>query len=310
MDVDLKGLLDGFDDHIRTEFGTKPDVVEEGDDLDLSTLAVNARRWARLDEIVVVVADLKNSTRLGTGSQHKASTASIYEAATRPIVETFDEFDADDIAIQGDGAFAVFWGEKRFQRAMCAGITIKTFSEKHLIPQLEEKWPALAEHSPGFKIGVAASDILVKRVGIARTEHQEEVWAGKAVNYAAKAAQVADRHELIVTGSVWDNVANNDYIRFTCSCGTGPSPTLWQDIVIDRIPETDEERLGRKLTSQWCDVHGPEFCQAILDGETKRDDVDALRQQENAKARADVLRFKASETRKRERDLRRVKAGR
>lgn len=70
---------------------------------------------------MAVVADLKGSTKLGTG-KWAASTASIYEASTGGIVRIFDEFDADFLAIQGDGAFALYWGERRYERALCAGI--------------------------------------------------------------------------------------------------------------------------------------------------------------------------------------------
>jgi hypothetical protein len=74
-------------------------VDDVGDALDLSKLAIEARRWARVNEVVAVVADRKDSTRLGTGSQRAASTASIYEAAVKPLVQTLEEFDADDSVI-------------------------------------------------------------------------------------------------------------------------------------------------------------------------------------------------------------------
>ena len=97
-----------------------------------------------MTDVVAVVADLRNSTQLGTGGQHAASTASIYQAATGGVVGIYDQFDADFIQIQGDGAFALFWGEKRYQRAMCAAITVRTFSGD-LIAQLEKKWPSLPD---------------------------------------------------------------------------------------------------------------------------------------------------------------------
>lgn len=307
MIVDLKELLEGFGEHVRGEFASMPEVRDVGDDLDLDSLAIDARVWASVNDVVAVVADLKNSTQLGTGKR-AASTASIYEAAVRPIVETFDEFEAGDITIQGDGAFGVFWGDGRYERAMCAGITIKTFSERHLVDRLEKKWPEAPE--TGYKVGVAASRILVKRVGIPRSDNQEEVWAGHAVNYATKAAQVANRHELVVTGDVWDFCETNDYIAFTCGCGAGPSASLWEDITIDKLPEDDPDRTGRKLTSKWCEIHGPEFCQAILDGKTTRDDVDAIRALERDKAMSNALRVKAKIAREQRRGLRHVGAKR
>jgi class 3 adenylate cyclase len=268
-EVDLETLLDELDGDVATELANKPEVVDKGHTLHIDQLPIKARKWHKLRDAVAVVADLKSSTQLGL-NKHAASTASIYQAATGGIVEVFDDFDADFIAIQGDGAFGLFWGEHRLARAVCAGITIKTFSEKHLVPRLEKKWSELPE--TGFKVGIGSSPLLVKRVGIPGTEHQEPVWAGRAVNYAAKAAQQADRHEMIVTGPIWDWASDNDYLAVSCSCAA-PSPAIWEDVTINKIPEDDDDRQGKLLTSNWCDTCGPSYCANILAGNKKRDDV-------------------------------------
>src|SRR5690554_638910 len=275
--VELDELLDSLTDRVKIEFSSMPDIENGGSEIDLSKLPIEARRWVRIDDVVAVVADLKNSTGLGTGSQRAASTASIYEAAVNPIVHVYDSFDADAIEIQGDGAFAVFWGDSRYERAMCAGITVKTFSESIFEPRLETKWPDLVDLATGYKVGIASSRILVKRVGLPRTDIQEEVWAGKAVNYATKAAQSADRRELVVTGTVWDEIETNDYIAFSCGCNGGPSDSIWQDIEITKLSEDEPDRFGRKLTAKWCKNCGPSFCEAIMQGETARVDTEQLR---------------------------------
>jgi hypothetical protein len=143
-EVDLEGLLAYIDDDVRIELASKPEVIDKGHELDLAKLPIEARRWHRLTDAVAVVADLKSSTQLGL-NKHAASTASIYEASTGGVVQIFDEFDADFVAIQGDGAVGLFWGENRLARAVCAGITIKTFSQKSLVPRLEKKWNTLPE---------------------------------------------------------------------------------------------------------------------------------------------------------------------
>jgi len=97
-------------------------------------------------------------------------------------------------------------------------------------------------------------------------------------NYAAKAAQSADRHDLIVTGTVWDVVEKNDYLAISCPCGTGPSLRIWSDIKVDRLPDGDPEAQGRLLTSGWCDTHGEEYCAAVLAGKRNREDANNMRQ--------------------------------
>jgi transposase-like protein len=56
-------------------------VQDVGHDLDVDALPIAARRWLKVTDVVAVVADPKNSTKLGTGKWAQ-STASIYEAAT------------------------------------------------------------------------------------------------------------------------------------------------------------------------------------------------------------------------------------
>jgi class 3 adenylate cyclase len=294
-EVDVELLLEELDDTVDTELASKPDVIDKGHDLDLDELPIVARRWHKLRDAVAVVADLKNSTQLGL-NKHQASTASIYEASTGSVVDIFVQLAADFIAIQGDGAFALFWGVRRKARAICAGITIKTFSHNVLTPRLEKKWPELPD--TGLKVGVAASPLLVKRVGIPRTDHQEPVWAGRAVNYAAKAAQLADRHEMIVSGSIWDWASENDYLAVSCPCGNGPSAGIWQDVTIDRIPESDGDREGKLLTSFWCSTHGAEYCDAILAGSKKRDDVTNQRTSALQAEMKKYIRLRAAEARR------------
>ncbi|WP_158711466.1 hypothetical protein [Streptomyces xylophagus] len=272
--VDLKGLLGDLDNKVKIELESNPEVVEKGDALDIEDLPIEARKWFKLDDVVAVVADLKNSTRLGTGKR-AASTASIYEATTGGVVKVYDRFNADFLAIQGDGAFALFWGENRYERALCAGITVKTFSVE-LSKRLEKKWPDAPE--TGFKVGIASGRILVKRIGTPRNPAQQEpVWAGKPVNYAAKSAQMAERHMMIVTAGVWKKVQANDFLAISCPCGNGPSSTIWTDVDIERVPEEDPEAQGKQLVSTWCETHGAEYCDAIMAGKRKRDDVTDVR---------------------------------
>lgn len=295
--MDLTALLEDLDDDTKAELASTPEVVDKGDDLSVDELPVVARRWHKLDDAVAVVADLKNSTKLGTG-KWAASTASIYQASTGGVVQVFDQFAADFLAIQGDGAFALFWGERRYERALCAGITIKTFS-LDLVERLEGKWPDLPE--TGFKVGIASSRLLAKRVGTPRNPAQQEpVWAGKAVNYAAKAAQGAARHELVVTGTVWDVVERNDYLAVSCPCGDGPSLDIWRDVEIERLPEGDPEAQGRLLSACWCDVHGAEYCTAVMNGERHRDDATQLRTALQSSQMREAVRAKA----RRERETR------
>ncbi len=128
--VDLGALLDKVDDATATELASNPEVDKHWNgELDVAGPPDPGAQVDRIPDLVAVVADMENSTKTGTG-KHAASTASIYQASTGGVVEIFRQFAADFIQIQGDGAFALFWSDQRYERAMCAAITVQSFGGK------------------------------------------------------------------------------------------------------------------------------------------------------------------------------------
>jgi class 3 adenylate cyclase len=252
--------------------------------LNPDTLPVaGSNKWHRFDDVVAVVSDLKGSTRLGTGT-HAKPTAKIYDAAVSQLSRIYKHFGSDFQDIQGDGGFALFSGDFAYERALCAGITVKTFSERHLIPALTEHWDDEAVAQTGYKVGIAASPLLAAKVGVRYdTSRQEPVWAGKAVNYAAKAAQVTERHSLLVSASVWAAIDDNQYLTYTCDCSGGPSNNLWKEQIIGKLPDDDDERDGMLLETSWCVTCGDAFCAAIITGEKVRPSVQRALREKNLK---------------------------
>ena len=133
------------------------------------------------------------------------------------------------------------------------------------------------------------------------------MWAGHAVNYAAKAAQQTEPDKILVTGSVWDAISTNDFLAFSCGCSggrpdAGDPSLLWTEHTLDKIP--DGERHGQALKSEWCAIHGEEFCNQVLAGQTSRDDVGvAARSQRNLLASGTLEKRDASKARGLARDL-------
>lgn len=132
----------------------------------------------------------------------------------------------------------------------------------NLVQRLTKKWP---EHLPdtGFKVGVATSTVLVKRIG--RHRHRTRLSCGpvRPSTTRSKQRQSGDAHELIVTGSVWDAIAEKTTSRLRATakhprrdCGA---------TMTSRNVHDDEERSGRCLISQWCATCGEGFCNAILE---------------------------------------------
>ena len=266
MPLELDELLKDLTARTQTKFSKKPTVIHKDESFDVEKLPIDIPEWHAIDDVVSVYFDLKSSTNLAKGRRPE-STASIYDAGVGGVAKILREFEAQFVDIQGDGGFGLFWGDHRYERAVTAGITIRTFSSD-FTAQLETKWPDAP--STGFKVGVASGSLMAKRVGIPRhLTFQEPVWAGNPVNYAAKAAQQSTPDEMFVTGSVWDSIRANDFLVFSCGCGGRSS--LWDTVVIEKIP--DDEQYGHSLKSDWCAKHGEEYCAAILAGETYRDDI-------------------------------------
>lgn len=266
MTVELDTLLAGLEDRTSEKFQKKPEVVAKNESFDVSKLPIEKPEWHAIDDLVCVYFDLKASTELAMG-RTPASTASIYDAGVGGVTKILREFDSDFVDVQGDGGFGLFWGELRFERAITAAITIRTFSMK-FTEQLEKKWKDAP--TTGFKVGISSGPIMAKRVGLPRQlEFQEPVWAGNPVNYAAKAAQQASPETMFVTGSVFDKLFQNDFLMFSCDCSE-PS-FLWNAVELENIP--DDERFGMSLTQCWCAIHRQEFCNSVLSGETHREEV-------------------------------------
>lgn len=273
--MDLEDLLGSADGDVAAVFERNPAVHDRNDLVADELPDAAGETWFRIDDAVAVFCDLQASTQLGL-HRHQVSTAAIYRAAMKNCVKILNEFDADFIQLQGDGAFGLFWGARSVERAMCSGITVRTFSEASLEPRLKRKWPDAP--ATGFKVGIASGRVLVKKVGTPRNPaEQEPIWAGKPVNYAAKAAQQASRGELIVTASVWAQIEDNDFLTIACNHdadkqdieGT-PAAELWEDVEIKKFRTDSPERRGRLLTSTWCEACGPGFVKSILAGKKDR----------------------------------------
>lgn len=264
--IKVNALLEDQQTRAKTDLQTPVEIEDVDTFPELTDLYVDKRKWLRVRNVVAVSADLKSSTALSF-NKHAQTSARLYEAATGSAVRLMAKFDPQFMDIQGDGLFGLFHGERAFERALCSGITLKSFSERSLEPMIEELF---AEGFPdtGFKVGMSAGVLVAKKVGVRGTN--EPVWAGKPVNYAVKCAGKADRHELVVTSNVYEKFEGNDYVTHSCGCPHGVPTPLWRDIVVDKLGKHSQCKL---LPVGWCAEHGDDFCSAILDGKKNRDDL-------------------------------------
>ncbi|WP_338779965.1 hypothetical protein [Streptomyces sp. DG1A-41] len=285
-------MMDEFGEHVTSQLRQTPQVIETDGSIDTADLFIDASKWRKYPQVSCVFADLAGSTTLRDG-RWEASTASIYDAAVKPAVRILSDFGADFIDVQGDAAFGLFTGKYSQRRAICAGITIKTFGQRILIPALENKWP-MNPPQTGFKIGCAISDLLSKKIGISRTDHHAPVWAGRAVNYAAKCSQQADAHEMIVTKPIADIIRRTEYLWYSCECGEESVP-LWSERHVEKVSGKDSE--GLLLTSSWCENCGDSYCEKVCSGSWRRPDLDTKRHRLEYGKYQEVIKFRDQNSR-------------
>lgn len=262
----VNGLLDDQHDAAKSDLTTPVEIEDVESFPSLGDLYVEKRKWLRIRNVVAVSTDLKESTALNF-DKYAQTSARLYQAITGSTVKLFSTFGPEFVAIQGDGVFALFHGDLAFERAFCAAASIKKFSQQSVGPLIAETFSDSFPDT-GLKTGIASGILVAKKVGVRGTN--EPVWAGKPVNFAVKCAQQADRHEVIVTEGVYEKLAPNDYVDYSCGCPTGASYPLWSEIQVLKLGKHSK---CMRLSSTWCPEHGDDFCRAILEGKKKREDL-------------------------------------
>lgn len=227
---------------------------------DTNCIPLHEAHWLKVPNVVCVFVDMKNSTALSATS-HERSTSRAYQLFTGTAVELFHAFESPYIDIKGDGVFALF-NQNQVYRALASAVTFKTLSEESIIPKIKER----TNLEIGTHIGIDQKTVLVSRIGFKRidnrTDRQNEVWAGKPINMAAKLASLSDHGELLVSDRFFNRITD-EHARFTCGCPHGKKEELWKEIDLSTESMFDFDRAWR-LGSKWCTIHGTQYCSKLL----------------------------------------------
>jgi len=242
------------------EFRSSVEVISKGEIPDTNNIPLDSARWFKIPDIICVFVDMKNSTKLSAVT-HDRSTARAYQLFTGTAVRLFDSFNAPYIDVRGDGVFAMF-NQNQMYRAFAAAVSFKTFAAKVFAPTMKDKTGL----DVGAHIGIDQKTVLVRRLGLRRhaqrTDRQNEVWAGKPVNMAAKLASLGGADELLVSDRYYDRI-KDEHVRKSCGCPNETKADLWTPIDVSENPIFDFDTAW-KLSSSWCQKHGTEFCNTIL----------------------------------------------
>lgn len=218
------------------------------------------RHWLKIPDVICVYVDMMGSTKL-SASLYDQDTAGAYQLFTGTAVRLFASFDAPYIDVRGDGVFALFNSDQPY-RAIAAAVTFKTFAAYEFAPIiLDETSVEVGNH-----IGIDQKTVLVRKIGFMRygdrTDRQNEVWAGKPVNMAAKLAALSADDELLVSERYFNQIQNELVIK-SCGCPSGEKHDLWTAIDVAEDARFDFD-IAYRLGEHWCRIHGAEFCESIL----------------------------------------------
>lgn len=234
------------------------------------TTKIPIKHWLKIPDVICVFVDMKNSTRLSATTQDK-NTAGAYQLFTGTAVRLFAAFESPYIDLKGDGVFALFDKNQPF-RALSAAVTFKTFAKEKFVPIIKEK----TRVDVGSHIGIDQKTVLVQKLGFkryrGRSDRQNEVWAGKPVNMAAKLASLSNENELIVSERFYKNI-QNDLATKSCGCGNadGAKQDLWKELDLSNDQKFDFD-VAYLLVSNWCPAHGNEYCEKILALDNENDE--------------------------------------
>lgn len=226
-------------------------------------------QWLKIPNVVCLFVDMRNSTGL-SATHHDKGTASIYEYFTGTAIRIFHELGAEYIDVKGDGVFALF-NENQVHRAFVAAVSFKSFAGGQFLTDVERKLINGAVDI-GYHMGIDQKTVLVKRLGLrdveGRDSRQNEVWAGKPINMAAKLASRSVDGELLVSDRYYNNLANSDYVKKTCGCVLGnPDQTAVTDVWKERDMSTEtifDFDKAYSMKNFWCVTHGANWAENIL----------------------------------------------
>ncbi len=217
----------------------------------------DARLWIRVESPICVFLDMRGSTAMSASDDDK-NTAAAYRLFTTTMVKILHRLDADYIDVQGDGAFGLF-AESKPHAALAAAITANTFAREVFTPLVFRR----AGLTVGSHVGIDRKTLLVRKIGLRRdrdrTDRQNEVWAGRTVNMAAKLAALADDGEILASDR-FHAALRVEAGKWRCECD--PHPSTWIPRSVSGNTSFDFEE-ARSLAKIWCPLHGRELCDAL-----------------------------------------------
>lgn len=220
----------------------------------------NPTYWLKIPDVIACFVDMEGSTKL-SATVHDQGTAKTFRYFTNTAIRIFHEFEAPYIDVKGDGVFALFDSD-RIYTALASVVSFKTFVCNEFTPKVRGKTGL----DIGGHFGIDQRTVLVRKLGLkyveGRTDRQNEVWAGKPINMAAKLASCSTGNTLWVSERFYAKL-KNPKATSSCGCPDGVVKPLWHEEDVSTDDRFDFAKAW-VLGSNWCKTHGKGFCRDLV----------------------------------------------
>lgn len=250
-------------DNIQNDFTQKIEIIDKETIPSEEKFKLEILQWIKIKNVVCVYIDLASSTKINI-EENQTLAAYIFDSYIRAVVKIFKEYQCKYIDIQGDGAFALFDGDDRINRAIVAAVTIKTLLSRNTDYFSKFVSIKLKNTNLSLRIGIHQGNILAKKAGI-RSEN-EIIWLGDAVSVASKICNLKfyENNEfksdtIRISNTIYKDIKNK-HLLMSCNCGE--MVNLWKEYPF----ETPFFGLSNLyiLENNWCEKCGNDFSQNTL----------------------------------------------
>jgi class 3 adenylate cyclase len=153
----------------------------------------------------------------------------------------------------------------RVHTALAAVVSFETFVANEFTPRVKEATDGVVI---GGHYGIDCRTVLVRKLGLkivdGRSDRQNEVWAGKPVDMAAKLASKSTGNTVLASDRYY-KMLNGERVLLSCGCGNAgrEKKSLWskEDLSGDDRFDFDTAMV---LRSNWCKTHGKEYIRDIV----------------------------------------------
>lgn len=205
-------IIDEVKEVLTSSWKTRDGVeIPEPEDVQLGNHAVNL-------EGTVLYADMADSTALVDGFKNWFAAA-VYKSYLVAACHLIRNNDGVITAFDGDRVMAVYVGSGKNSNAAKTALQIN-WAIREINTSVKTTYPTTS-FQLRQSIGIDTSSLFVARTGIRNSN--DLVWVGRAANYAAKLAGIADPdYSAFITESVFDKLHESS------KTGGNPKRSMWE----------------------------------------------------------------------------------